>query len=273
MQAKLVDLFNTKYFYKSLVVDLNYLFGSIRRLNAGEDYSPNRSNPKLAEIYDAVLRKEEVVLDLAGARLTDDACRAIGAAQLNGIKFCDSENVDRNHLLVLNAERRAVEKSSWVPLPTFTYEQDIKEYIKNLDSATTYVVTGMSDTLTVALVCLITIIRPSVKLVIDNIVGALFKFIATKVPPYELFDDTSWYVYTEHGVDDVTEGDKVFIQELNKTIPIKEAVQYGVVVPKKFGRDVLTRNKNWSALLQSCLTIIEEFQETCPKKLSELYAE
>ena len=255
------------------MVDLNYLFGTMRRLSAGENYEPNRSNTILSDIYDAVLRKEDVVLDLAGARLTADACVAVNNAQLNGIRFCDTLSPDRDKLLRLNEERMKIEKESWVPLPEFTYRQDIKEFIKELDPEKTYIVPSTPDRLVTAITCLITLIRPSTKLVIDNIVGSLFKFIPLYVTTKELLNDTSWLVYTTHGVMEVNDGEEVFVQELNKTLPIDKAIQYGVIVPRKFGRDVLIRNQSWAPLCEACLTIIEEFQDSCPKKLSELYME
>lgn len=273
MNFKIVELYNTKYFYKTMVLDLNYLFSNIRRLSNGEDFTPNIGNNALGKVYEALRANEDVVLDLAGARLTSDAGQAIVTAQRSGIKFCDSEDSDRDRILRTNVERLAINKEVFLPMPKFDYHTDIKSYIASLESGKTYTVAGMPEKIMVSLTCLITQIRPSVNLCIDACARSLFKFIATKVSTACLLDDTEFYMITDLGVEETRGDGYVYVQELQKAVPVKEAIQYGIILPKKFGKVPLLNDSNWAPLFKACLSILEEYQNSCPKRLSELYGE
>lgn len=271
LRATLSRLYNTAYFYKSIVVDINYLFSTVQRLLAGEDYVPNIGNEELGKIYAAAKAGEQIEFDLAGAKLTADACQSILLAQHNGLLFCDSVDENRNEILMTNRKRMAMDKSGYVQLPPYTYKDNLKEYIYTLNTTDTYTVFGPSEKLSVAIACLITLIRPEVKLDIDSITGVLFKFIATKVSNTTLIDDTEFWVYTDFGVVEVSDDKNVYIQEIGERVSVKEAVQYGIVVPKKFGTEMLATQKEWLQLFKSCCLIIEEYRESCPKTLTELY--
>ena len=271
LQVKLIDLYNTKYFYKTMCVDLNYLFSNVARILKGESVNPNFGNEALKNVYESLGKGDEVVFDLAGARLTSDACQAVVVASRSGVKFCDSQNFDRDCILRTNEERLLLNAESFEPLPRFDYRTDIKEYVKSLDSTKTYCVTGMSDKLLVALTCVITMLRPSVTLCIDMVSQSLFKFVATKVSNTALMDDDEFYYVTDQGLMEIKGKEKFYVQELQESVPIRDAVQYGIVVPKKFGRDVLLKDSNWSSLFKASLSIIEDYQSACPKRISEIY--
>lgn len=271
MQVKIVELYRTVYFYKSLLVDLNYLFGAVTRIKRGEDYVPNEGSPELGRVYAACKAGEDIVFDLAGAKLTSDANLTILNAQREGIKFTDTTNPNRLHLLQLNEERLAVSKDGWEPIPEFTYRTDLKEYITSLKTDVVYTLDTLPDKIAVALTCMITILRPSVQLCVDRIQNILFKYIATKVPTKDLLDDTEFFYYTDNGVDVISPGKSVYVQEIQESLPIEEAVKYGIIIPKKFGTKCLFKQEVWDVLFQSAYAIIIEYQESRPKRLSELY--
>lgn len=273
MQFKLVDLYHTKYFYKSLLLDMNYLFSNIRRLSNGEQFQPNIGGEELGKLYAALSAGEEVIIDLACARLTSDAGAAVITAQRNGVKFCDSADKDRNRILATNVERLVISKEAFVPLPKFDYHTDVKQYIASLDAGTTYMVTGMPEKIMIALTCLITMIRPGVSLCVDVCQRNLFKFIATKVSYTGLLNDDEFYMITDYGVEETRGDGYVYVQELQEAVPVKEALHYGIILPKKFGRVVLLHDNDWSPLFKASLSILEEYQNSCPKCLSELYGE
>lgn len=270
---KLVDLYDTKYFYKSYVSDILYLCRSLQLIRENKEYQPNVGNEKLGDVYAAALMGESVVLDLADARLTSDACQALLTCQHNGQVFCDSKNEGRDHILKTNCARLNLVSGGWVQLPKFTFSTDLKEYISSLDSSVTYVAAGMDDKMLIAITCILTIIRPSLKVNVDAIAYKMFQYVATKVSRDELLNDTEFYFVTEYGIEEISDIENIYINFIDTVVPMITALQYGIIIPKKFGEKVLVRNKEWEHLFQSCLSILDDFKESSPKKLSELYGE
>lgn len=270
MKVKLVDLYNTKFFYKTFCTDLNYLFDSIKRIRSGADLaSINAGNAQIEEVYKAYRNGEDVVFDLADARLTSDALLCIQFAEDAGIVFCDSKNSWRDELFIENAKRRSA-KASTVFLPEFGRKADVKEYIKNLSTEEVYNASGQPAQVLIALTCLIFIVRPKVQICIDAIARTLFKFINAKIPTEEVLRANDFWMCSDEGVLHVT-GDKVYVQEAQCELPVKDALQYVILVPYEFGSVSLLQNPSYQGLFRTCLLLLQEYQEDRPRTLEDLY--
>lgn len=270
MTVKLVDIYKTKFFYKTMTVDLGYLFTSMKRLMDKEDFEPNIGNELLGQIYEAVKRGEEVRIDLADARLTSDALVCIYRAEANGIIFCDSLSQWRDTIFAENRLRAQVKNTELIQLPVFGYRTDIKEYVKGLNNTILYDCSGQPAHILIALTCIIAILRPSVNLCIDKISKTLFKYINTKVPTSEILSSSEFFMCTDEGVQIVKDGN-IYVQEAQSYLSVKEALQYAVLVPTKFGKEVLLSNPAYNGLFRSCLMMLQEFQEGSSKTLEEIY--
>ena len=253
-----------------MAVDLGYLFGSMKRLMDKEDFTPNIGNDLLGQIYEAVRNGEEVIIDLADARLTSDALVCIYRAEANGIIFCDTLSEWRDVVLKENRARAEAKRVDLTPLPVFGYRTDIKEYVKSLDNTIMYDCSGQPTHIMIALTCIIEILRPSVNLCIDKIAKTLFKYINTKVPTSEILSSNEFFMCTDEGVQ-VVQGDNIYVQEAQSYMSVKEALQYAVLVPTKFGKEVLLNNPSYNGLFRSCLMLLQEFQEGSSKTLEEIY--
>lgn len=271
MVAKLVDLYNTKYFYKTFVVDLNYLFNTITRLQNGEDFTPNVGNDLLGGVYEAAKRGEKVIIDLADARITSDAAASIMHAVHRGIKFCDTRNEWRDVIMKENTARHEMELVNVVTLPIFDYRTNIKEYVKGLDPSAYYEPKEQPAHILIALVCIITILRPSINVLVNPVLqGKLFKYINTKVSTADIIGANEFYMYSPEGIQIVTR-DNIYVQEAQRYLQPREALQYVTLIPTEFGKEVLLHNPAYQGLFRSCLLLLQEFQESSSKTLEEIY--
>lgn len=269
MTVKLVDLYNTKFFYKTFCTDLIYLFDSVRRLRAGESFEPNVGNERIGAVYVAAKNGEEVVFDLADARITSDALICIYTAEEYGLVFRDSKNGWRNDIFVENEKRRNVVATTLL-LPEFGRKADVKEYIKNLSVDAVYMAAGQSSHVLIALTCLIFMVRPKVQICVDQIAKTLFKFVNTKIPTEEVLRANDFWMCSDEGVVRVT-GDSVYVQEAQCELSIKDALQYVILVPYDFGNVPLLQNPAYQGLFRTCLLLLQEYQEDSPRTLEELY--
>lgn len=268
MTCKLIDLYNTKFFYKTFCNDLYYFFSAINRLRNGEDFHPNIGNEKIGEVYEAARRGEPIVIDLADARLSSDILRPIYSAEDDGIVFIDTMNAWRNNIFKENARRRQM-KMSKLKLPEFTPKTDIKEYMKSLHQEAIYDAVGQPVPILIAITCLAMLMRPSLRICIDSIASTLFKYVNTKIPTEEVLNSSRLWMCTNEGVLHVS-ADNIYVQEAQKVLPVKEALQYAILIPAAFGEEVLLHNQAYQGLFRSCLLILQEFQENSPKTLEEI---
>lgn len=270
MRFKLVELYNTKFFYKTFCTDLNYLFASIKRLWDKEaGYEVNVGNPMLGKVYEAARNSEEIIIDLADARISSDALMCLYSAENNGIKFRDSANKWRDDLFIENERRRAT-KPETIPLPEFGHKTDVKEYLSSLSADTTYVTQGQQMHVLIALSCLAFMIRPKVNICVDPIARTLFKYINSKIPTEEILKANDFWMCSDEGVLHVT-GDRVYVQEAQQELCIKDALQYVILVPYEFGRVPLLKNPAYQGLFRSCLLLLQEYQEDSPRTIGELF--
>lgn len=272
MTVKLTDLYSTKYFYKTFCADLQYLFTSMKRLmDKEEGFEPNVGNELLGQVYEAVKNGEEVVIDLADARLTSDAVVHVYQAEYNGIKFCDTLSEWRDKIFKENQERQHFVIRNREPLPAFGYNTDIKEYVKSLKTDVVYDTVNQPQHILIALVCIIAILRPSVQICIDRIAKILFKYVNTKIPTEEILKSNKFYMCTDEGVQ-LVEGKQLYVQEAMREVTLKEALQYAILIPADFGGEVLLENPSYKGLFNSCLMMLSEFQEGSSKTIEEIYA-
>lgn len=271
MNVKLTELYGTKFFYKTLCTDLSYLFTSICRLRDKEEgYTVNIGNPLLGKVYEAAKQGEEIIIDLADCRITNDALTCIYNAENNGIKFRDSKMEWRNNLFIEN-ERRRTNWQDGNNLPVFDYKDDIRQYIKELSTTVCYCAAGQQQHVLIALTCLVFMVRPKVRICIDPIARTFFKFVNTKIPTEEILKARDFWMCSDEGVQHVT-GDKFYVQEAQCELSIQDALQYVILVPYDFGSKPLLRNPAYSGLFRTCLLLLQEYQESSPRSLEELYA-
>lgn len=267
MTVKIVDLFNTKYFYVTIGVDLQYFFSAINGIReAGKVDGYNAGSELISKVYQSVVRGEELVLDLADARVTSDVTPRILQAMRSGIKFVDTKDEERDKLLQISLERVATIIEP-IEMPPYDYNTNPVQYIASLQKGVVYNPPTIANHMDVvlSLVVLITIVRPSIQINANLIGKDLLKFISEQLTLDYMNQFDSFYIVTAMGIR-ICPKDDIYIQKIGKCT-LEEACANAAVVPTVFGTKVLKDDPVFAGIMNSCVRTLEQFTETAPIKL------
>ena len=92
----------------------------------------------MKQVFDTAKRGEDVEFDLAGAHITPDIVECLNYYTSKGVNVIDTTDTVRNEILAVNRERYAVNTDDFTPLPEFTVNTNIKEYLQNLRTDCVY---------------------------------------------------------------------------------------------------------------------------------------
>ena len=267
---RLVDLYRTKYFYVTYNIDLIYLFDTILKLKEDRDAKYNAGSDLHEQLFEDVKEGKEVVIDLAGARLTSDCITILTQYLRKGIKVTDSQDDVRRNILETNAERLALDTESYELLPKFTNKADVKEYLQSLSRDVTYTIPETHEDLYIPLVILIMLLRPTIK--ID--LGYRDRMILGKVAGYftvhELKQYRDFFFVSDEGVMELSpdSSGNYSLQQANG-LDIDGVLEYGNLVPKIFGEKRLVTDEPWRCLSTECLRIVDGYKLTYQPTLEE----
>lgn len=273
MRVRIVDVFNTKYFYVTTGKDLSYMLNTCVALRSNPEHPHNVGNPELGKIYEAFKKGEPVEFDLAEARITSDVTTTINMFTRQGIVFVDSAATWRDEILKENRRRLELAKqlTDAVDLPKFNPGEDAVAYIQSLSKDVTYVVPPTNLKLTLPLVTMIIIYRPSIKLVIDSIASELFSYVGDFFTEATLDGFDEFYVSTPEGVTLWKKGTPLYIQRIRKKeCSISEALTVADFVPAVFGVERLNKERTFRTIASDCNNRLNFLKAQQPVKLSDV---
>lgn len=270
MQFKIVDLYNTKYFYTTYKVDLVYLFNTCLRLKNDVNYKYNVGNEKLGEVYDAVKSGAVVQFDLAGAKLTSDIVPKIREYSELGIEFVDTKDKWRDVILRTNRERLSIDTSEYIELPEYNPNTSVKDYIVSLDKNVTYKLPLNDNSVYIPLVVMILMSRPSIKINLNAHGKELFNYVGSRLTLADINKYTEFYLTTPEGIQvvDFSYGD-TYVQRLG-LCSREKALTVGSLVPTVFGKEQLVKNEDWRHIFRDCLNIMNRYKSTRKKTIEEV---
>ena len=271
MRFKITELFGTKYFYVTTGKDLTYMLNVCLGLRKDSNMEYNIGSDALRQVYDCFKSGAPVEFDLAEARLTSDVCATLNEYMRQGIRFVDSHAEWRDNLLKDNEARLQIDLSKAVPLPTYTADMNAVTYLQNLSSECTYIVgTGNLD-LYKPLVTIIIMFRPSVKLVLNEIAGDIFKYVSDFFTPDDLKRYDEFYVSEPEGVFVWKRGEPLYIQRIHdKKCTFEEAQTVADFVPTVFGKERLNMDPTFRIIAGDCNAKLNCCRANIPIALSDV---
>ena len=270
MQFKLVDLYNTKYFYTTFRLDLVYLFNTCLELRKNVNYAYNVGNDKLGKVYEAVKSGTPVQFDLAGAKLTSDIVPKIREYSERGIEFIDTKDKWRDVILRTNRERLSIDTSDYIDLPPYNPSTSVKDYIVSLDKNVTYKLPLNDNDVYIPLVVMILMSRPSIKINLNVHVKDLFNYVGSRLTLADLNKYHEFYLTTPEGtqVVDFSYG-KTYVQRLG-LCDKEQALTVGTLVPTDFGKKKLVQDEDWKHIFRDCLNIMNRYKSSRKKTIEEV---
>lgn len=273
MVVKLTELFGTRFFYVSIGLDFDYFmstYNAIRNGNIPEKYNKDAS-PAISAAYDSALGGDELIIDLARARITSDITPKILREMRNGVQFCDTDDPARDEILKISYSRikqYSIVTSSLVMMPTFEVGTSPLEYVTGLQKEVIYDPPEVNIDLYVYIIALTAIYRPSIQFCLDRIGKTLFKYISERMNLDYLSKFDEFYIVTAMGIR-TCKKDDIYIQQLGKCT-LEEAAAYANVVPTVFGSKVLKNDETFKSIAAECIHVLEQYNSTRPITLREV---
>lgn len=270
MRYKMTDLYNTRFFYITLRTDLNYLFTTVKCLQADQNYPHNVGNELIGKVYEAAKCGAPIEFDFAGAKITPDIVTLLMHYAAEGFVFVDSKDYWRNEIFKVNRERAAVDTSVFVDLPKYDTNMLVKDYIQSLDKNVKYRIPVVDADIYLPLSVMIMLARPSITLLVNNKALDLFTFVGERLTVSDLFDYKTFYFTSPEGTQvlDFSSG-KAYVQRLGE-VDLITASTAGVLVPEDFGKVKLLGKPCWDNLFKECLRIITRYRSTRKVTIAEL---
>lgn len=258
MRIKLRELYNTKYFYKTFAVDLNYLFSSIQELRQDSSKQIHAVNDEVAKIFEAARAGAPIEFDLAECKLTPDCVSCIMSGFSKGISFCDTMDASRDLILVDNAKRLAIKTDTFVELPDYTLGSSVKEYVAALDNTVTYKLPTKDRNIYFPLAFITQCCRPKVNIAPCGLSIDYIKFIGSNFTIKDLAPFTEFFYATKEGVRIVTvNSERKFFDQKLGVVSITEALSVGALVPTVFGKEKTLQMSGFDLLFERCLNAIQ----------------
>lgn len=268
---KIVDLYNTRYFYVTYNVDLIYLFDTIIKLRNDPTASYHAGSKLHEELFKDVIAGKEVVIDLAGAKFTSDTTTTLTRYMREGIKFADTEDTVRNEILEEDVRRMAIDKTDYVLLPRFTNRTNIQEYLSSLKRDVVYTLPEMHEDLYIPLTILIILLRPTITIDMGHKDRTILSKVANHFTAYELKQYAEFYFISDEGVVELRPdiSGKYSVQQASN-LSIDDVLSYGNLVPLIFGKKRLVEEDPWYSLSEECLRIVDGYKLTYQPTIEEV---
>lgn len=271
MQFKMKEVYNTRFLYLPYARDLTYLFSTIIRLRENPADECNVANDLLGQIYDAAKNNIPIEFDLADIKLSPDCSIVIDKYSRLGIKFIDTQSINRNIVLQENYKRIELDASEYVELPEFTPDMKIKDYITSLDKTVKYCLPVNDYSVYIPLTCLILSLRPSIQVLVQNHEIEFFKFVSSHFTLEDLTDFKEFYFTTTDGtIAARIENGNILTQQAG-LVSFEDALTYGTLVPFDFGRVRTYDNPAFEVLTKDCISSLNRYRGTKKKHLEEVF--
>lgn len=263
MKVKLVDIYNTRYFYLSYCKDLKYLFTSYLNMRENKELKCHAGNALMQQVFDCAHSNADVEFDLANAKLTTDAVSTVQYYASRGIQFIDTENPVRNEILRNNRECMAAKEREEVDLPVIKFDQSLKDYLSSLSRDVTYSATQITDEkLLFPLALTILIRRPTIKVDMTHHLPKFMRFVSELLPTDFILQFNEFFFTTQEGTRVVKVYNGKIATQQRGDVTVEEAMTIGYLVPAELGTRNLANDAVWDSTLSRCINIVN----ACKKK-------
>lgn len=276
--VKLVDLFNTKYFYKTFVKDAEYLFNSILQLQKDPSVNPNAETPQIEELYTQIRNGDDIEIDLSDAVYTRDFANLLND-WITKINFCAPTNPALQRMLSENVTRISNSKVQTVDFPAYNVTQSIPAYMKSLQPGVVYnsntlhsAFNMMSDDDVIYFLILLTGVRPDLTINYNQYLLPIAQMITTIIPVLS-YDNTEFlFVSPDTGVQKVTK-DNFQVYGIDKIDSFADLLKYGYLIPNDFGTAKLNRKATqyrqdqWRQLMSICIDKVDTMMTKSSKSI------
>lgn len=271
MRVKLVDMYNTKYFYLSYCKDLEYLFTCYLNLRRNKDLKYHAGNALMQQVFDCAYANADVEFDLAKAKLTTDAISTIQRYANNGIIFVDSNDPLRNEILRINAQRKSTPIGERVTLPLVEFDMSLKDYLSSLSREVVYDAAQIPETerMLYPLAALILIRRPTIQLDLTYHLSDFMRFMSELLPLDFVLKFNKFYFTTTEGTRVVESQNGMINTQQRGPLSIEDAMTIGYLVPAELGTRNLSKEPVWSDVVSYCINVVN----SCKKKKSLFLSE
>lgn len=263
MRVKLVDIYNTRYFYLSYCKDLKYLFTSYLNMRENKELKCHAGNDLMQQVFDCAHANANVEFDLANAKLTTDAVSTIQYYASRGVLFIDTADPVRNEILRNNRDCVGARSRNEVDLPMIKFDQSLKEYLSSLSRDVVYSATQITDEqLLFPLALTILIRRPTIKLDMTHHLPKFMRFVSELLPTDFVLRFNEFFFTTQEGTRIVKAVDGKIATQQRGPVTIEEAMTIGYLVPAELGTRNLANDAVWDSTLSRCINIVN----ACKKK-------
>lgn len=223
--------------------------------------------------------KEHKEIDIAGVKLTPAISLTLMQGIRDGVVIRDSEDTERDNILIEN-KMRLQETYTTTALPLFNRNDNIVEYIGNLEESTVYMITN-PKTLSFPLAFLIQIFKPNIQMDFATDTFNFFKYITNTLyrkDAQAVVNSTNTFtLFIQDTYQDVTITEKdmdkeFYIEATGKTTWNKLITMYSIL-PSYFGKVKTQRDENlshiWNPLVTKALGEVEDHFKNQKKSLKE----
>lgn len=265
---KLLDIYNTKFFYLSYKKDLQYLCSTILNLEKGQVDDPHAGCDLMKNLFDDVKAGRAVSIDCADIVFSADLSSLISYFEGEGIYFIDSADEWRNKLFENNRSNLKYRGYKTMVLPMPDKDQPLTEYLKYLGSDIPYELPINPSDILWPLIYVISARRPSVKIMMGRFAAEFFEYVsrAFTIKNLEFYSNyeysrknkrtgivvtkkfNEFYFSTKEGIEVINFNDAyitnsmgmvegaAYIQQLGQNGTITDAVSVGRLVPTILGK-------------------------------------
>lgn len=263
MRVRLVDIYNTRYFYLSYCKDLTYLFTSYLNMRENKSLQCHAGNDLMKQVFDCAHSNADVEFDLANAKLTTDAIRTVQYYAQRGVLFVDSADAVRNIILQNNRTCASLATNDMVDLPMIKFDQTLKDYLNSLSREVTYTATQVTDEhLLFPLALIILIRRPTIKLNMTHHLPKFMRFVSELLPMDFVLQFDEFFFTTTEGTRTVKVYNGKIATQQRGDISVEEAMTIGYLVPAVLGTRNLSTEPVWDSTMSHCISIVN----ACKKK-------
>lgn len=266
---KLIEIFDTKYFPAHYDKDLQYFISLA--LDCLKDYSKQiiSDHESVKEAIESFRNRGVIELDLADAHFVPNTMAIIQDSAEKGVILCDTANVTRDDILTENRRRAKLEYTT-EPLPELRSINDLPNYIAFLSEDVVYTPGDMPISMSIPLVALITVFKPSVQIDMESNYEKLFQYVNNNIILEDFVYSEYFYVVGNTIYRQKFNGDKIYVQGSGE-LSYQDFRKNFLTLPTIFGSKVLASDKDWEILQHAAIDDIRSCLKMRSITITDIY--
>lgn len=258
---RITEIFDTHYFYATWNRDLDIFIKSLsQEKKTNTLVTTQHYLPSVDKALADALANNDYTIDIAGACLTKDNMILLrNAIAYDDLIVTDTLNAKRRELLenIVNNVHKDY-KTVALPTPHLSSENDIIEYIKQLDKETIYSLnTGSKEQWYIPVAVIISIMRPAIQLDLGVHATEFFSYVNASL--HELPTADAYYVINESNYYYTAKVDSeglIYVPGIGSRVP-KEIRERYIVIPADFGRRSKRQDPTYVDLLRRAIADVK----------------